>query len=103
MQLHKTPIYSSGQIFTGNHGTIILSNKEIMVNLWEIRTLRMINIASGESCITIYFNNMRNSLLLSSCVFSGVDAATVVAFCVFGDKHFGDSLLNYVDLPLVWG
>lgn len=61
----------------------------------------MTNIASGESYITTYFNDMRNSLLLPSCVFSGVDAATVVAFCMFGDKHFGDRLLNYLDCPSV--
>lgn len=58
-------------------------------------------MASGEIYINIYSDYLRNSLLLSACVFSDVDAATVVAFCTFGNEHFSDSLLAYVDCPLV--
>lgn len=46
---------------------------------------------------------MNNLLVLFFCVYIDVDAVTIVDFCTFTDEHFGESLLDYVDCPLVWG
>ena len=61
----------------------------------------MTNIISGKSCINIYSSNMSNLLVLFFCVYIDVDAVTIVDFCTFTDEHFGESLPDYVDCPLV--